>query len=165
MNAEGEPVTRLQLERLLPATRERVFAWWTDPERMAKWLSPTREAKVSANVVVGGAFRVVMVGDGVEIEHTGEYLEIDPPRRLVFTWMSAYTGDGPSLVTVDLEQRGDSTRIVLTHERLPGEHVEPHRGGWGTILDNLALSLTDSREEAVSSRSARTNGSEDSGGD
>ena len=132
----------VRIERLLPAPAAAVFAAWTTPELMAGWLSATGQAEVRADVRPGGAFTLVMVGDGARIEHTGEYLVVDPPHRLVFTWRSAYTGERPSLVTVTLEAQGDQTRLVLTHAHLPEEHAESHRDGWGRIVDNLASLLS-----------------------
>jgi uncharacterized protein YndB with AHSA1/START domain len=123
---------------MLPAPIEEVFAAWTDPELMSIWLSPIGRAEVEADPRVHGRFRVLMVGGDVSIEHTGEYLVFDPPRRLSFTWRSAYTGPEPSLVTVTLTPEGEATRLLLVHERLPAEQVTPHAEGWGSILDRLA---------------------------
>jgi len=152
---ELHPRGSLRVERTLPAPPAEVFRWWTTPQLMAGWLSPTGSADVTADVRVGGSFRVTMRGDGARIEHTGEYIEVDPPRRLVFTWTSQYTA-GPSVVTVELESRGDDTRIVLTHEQLPVEHVSSHQDGWGAILGNLSASVQDSsareREPAADER-------------
>ncbi|HKR98603.1 MAG TPA: SRPBCC domain-containing protein [Candidatus Dormibacteraeota bacterium] len=131
----------LRVERVLPATPDAVFRSWTTPALMAGWLSPTGRAEVTADVRVGGRFSVVMLGDETHIDHEGEYLELEPPRRLVFTWSSAYTGDGPSVVTVQLEPVDAGTRIVLTHEQLPAEHAAAHESGWGAILDRLSESL------------------------
>ena len=139
--------TTLLIERTIAAPIERVFAAWLDPQRLAQWLSPTSRASAETNPTVGGTFRVVMLGDpdesaaaGLpsEIEHTGEYLEIDPHRRLGFTWVSPYTGPEPSVVTIDLEPAGGSTRLRLRHDRLPASAVHSHAGGWGSILDKLA---------------------------
>jgi uncharacterized protein YndB with AHSA1/START domain len=88
----------------------------------------------------GGRFRVVMLGENTEIEHVGQYLELDPGRRLRFTWRSPYTG-GDSVVTVELEPARDGTRLTLVHDGLPDEHRRSHAGGWGQILDLLALEL------------------------
>lgn len=131
----------MRLERVLPASAEDVFAAWTDPALMARWLSPIGHAEVDADVRLGGHFRVVMVAEGARIEHTGEYLALDPPRLLSFTWQSPYTGPAPSVVTVSLAPEGEGTRLVLVHERLPSASVESHAGGWGSILDNLASAL------------------------
>jgi len=134
--------TPLVIERVLPAPPEEVFDAWTAPARMASWMSPTGGAEAQSDPRVGGSFRVVMMGEGLRIEHTGTYLELDPPRRLVFTWVSPYTGPEPSMVTVELHPHDDGTRLVLTHERLPAEVVDSHRGGWGSMLERLTLTLT-----------------------
>lgn len=122
----------------LPAPIEEVFVAWTQPEAMARWLAPIGYAEVEADVRVGGRFRVVMVGGDMRIEHTGEYLAVDPPRRLCFTWQSPYTGDEPSVVTITLTAHGESTQLLLVHERLPDGAAESHRGGWGAMLQRLA---------------------------
>jgi uncharacterized protein YndB with AHSA1/START domain len=132
---------RLRIELLLPASIDDVYAAWTEPEAMARWLSPVGHAEVDADVRVGGRFRVVMVGGDVRIEHTGEYLTVDPPRVLSFTWRSPYTGNEPSVVTVSLTAEDERTRLVLEHERLPDGAAESHREGWGSILENLAAEL------------------------
>ena len=133
----------LIVRRTLPATPERVFDAWLRPDSMARWLSPFADADATVDPRVGGAFRVVMRGLGQEIAHTGEYREIDRPHRLVFTWVSPYTGSTPSLVTVQLTPipHGDRTELTLTHEHLPASQVDPHRGGWGTILAHLEAHL------------------------
>jgi uncharacterized protein YndB with AHSA1/START domain len=121
----------------LPAPVEVVYAAWTQPEAMARWLAPMGYADVETDVRVGGRIRVVMIGDGMSIEHTGEYLSVEPPHELSFTWQSAYTGAEPSVVTVTLTADGDSTHLLLLHERLPDDAAESHRGGWGAILQRL----------------------------
>lgn len=134
-------MTTIRVERILPASAVEVFAAWTDPASMARWLSPAGHAEVEADVRVNGRFRVVMVGDDARIEHTGEYLDVDPPRLIRFTWRSVYTGNRRSVVTVQLHSDGDTTRVVLTHEELPDDTAASHEGGWGSILDRLAGEL------------------------
>jgi uncharacterized protein YndB with AHSA1/START domain len=136
----GEPEV-VRVERVLPADRETVFAAWTQPERMAGWFSPRGSAEVEAEVVVGGRLRVAMIEGDVRIDHDGEFLEVDPPERLVFTWRSPYTGDRPSVVTIELFDDHGSTRIVLTHRGLPAEERSSHAGGWGAILDRLGTTV------------------------
>jgi uncharacterized protein YndB with AHSA1/START domain len=128
----------VRIERMLPAPIEEVFAAWTNPESMGMWLSPIGHAEVVADPRVHGRFRVLMVGGDTSIEHTGEYLVFDPPRLLSFTWRSPYTGPEPSVVTVTLTPEGETTRLLLVHERLPADQVTPHGEGWGLILDRLA---------------------------
>jgi uncharacterized protein YndB with AHSA1/START domain len=132
----------IRLERLLPASVEDVFEAWTDPTEMARWFSPVGRAEVDADVVVGGRLRVVMIDDDVRIEHDGEFLEVLAPTRLSFTWRSRYTGDQPTLVTVELHDEDGATRLVLLHERLSPDARASHEGGWSAILDRLASVLT-----------------------
>ncbi|CAN5435263.1 hypothetical protein BH24CHL9_BH24CHL9_06860 [soil metagenome] len=73
----------------------------------------------------------------MRIEHSGEYLQLDPPRRLRFTWRSPYAGQQPSVVTVVLELDGDGSRLLLTHEHLPAEAVASHAGGWGAMVHRM----------------------------
>ena len=134
--------TGLVVERLLPAPPDAVFEAWTDPAILREWMAPQGDVEASADVRVGGSFRILMLGAGEgddgPIEHTGEYLVVDRPNRLSFTWISPYTGDGPSVVTVTFEPRVDGTWVRLEHEQLPEDHVAGHEDGWGRILERLA---------------------------
>lgn len=142
----GHPHGAVEVRRVLPATPEEVFLAWTDPEHLQQWMSPVGAAEADVDLRVGGRFRVVMKGAGLAIEHTGEYLEIEPPERLAFTWRSPYTGDEPSVVTVVLYGRDDGTELVLIHERLPEEKAASHGQGWGQMLDRLAEHLVSKGE-------------------
>lgn len=144
-SSQGEQ-GRVRIEMALPAPIEDVYAAWTQPEAMARWLAPMGSAEVEADVRVGGRFRVVMIGDGMSIQHTGEYLTVEPPRRLSFTWQSPYTGAEPSVVTVTLTADGDSTRLLLLHECLPEDAAASHRGGWVAILQRLVEEVLKGRK-------------------
>jgi uncharacterized protein YndB with AHSA1/START domain len=133
----------LVVRRRLPGPPEKVFAAWTQAALLARWMSPFAAAEAEVDVRVGGAFSIVMLGQGQRMRHTGTYLEVDPPRRLVFTWQSPYTGPDPSVVTVELRGEGQDTELTLTHDRLPPDQAESHRGGWGAILDNLEAVLVE----------------------
>jgi len=145
--ATGAAAPGLQLERVIAAPRERLFEAWLDPATVARFLAPTGRASAEIDAVVGGRFRVVMLGNDAMplppgfpdgLVHTGEYLEIDRYRRLAFTWVSPYTGPEPSVVTIDFEAAGAATRLRLRHEHLSAEEVASHGSGWGAILDHLA---------------------------
>src|SRR5207302_8596352 len=120
-------------------TTAALYEPWPDPAMKHQWIPPAPEDAVdaSADPVVGGRFRVVMKGRGREIVHVGEYLVIDRPTRLVFTWNSEPAGD--TTVTVEFMSLGARrTRIRLTHERFAtGESRDLHRGGWTALLDSL----------------------------
>lgn len=134
------PIVRI--EQLIAAPPERVFAAWIDPDLLANWMSPLGHAEAEVEPWVGGRLRVTMIGGDVRIEHRGEYREVVPDRRLVFTWQSPYTGPEPSVVTVRLEPAEAGTLLTVIHERLPADAVESHRGGWRPMLDRLVELLT-----------------------
>ena len=72
-------------------------------------------------------------------EVSGTDLHVDRPRKLVFTWIGPLTNHVNTLVTLELNPRGDETDLVLTHERLPTPEMHVgHTKGWGHILDHLA---------------------------
>jgi uncharacterized protein YndB with AHSA1/START domain len=143
VTGDKEPI---RIERLLAAPIDEVFDAMTNAARMAQWFSPVGRAEVEANAVVGGRLRVVMVDGEVRLEHEGEFLEVRRPTRLAFTWRSRFTGDQPTVVTVELTDEGGKTRLVLEHDRLPPEERAPHAGGWSAILDRLSAVVGTSRE-------------------
>lgn len=144
MGAHEERSDTLVIRRTIPASREEVFAAWVDPESVRHWMCPgdiqTAEAQLDPRI--GGSFRIVMIGPDRAVEHTGEYRVIDPPSKLVFTWRSKGTDYQPTLVTVELLERGDGCELVLTHERLPSpDAVGRHKSGWTQIAARLAEHL------------------------
>lgn len=138
----------LEIRRTLPASAERVFAAWTDPAWLARWMSPVGHARAEADPRPGGRLHVVMIGEGRELVHRGEFIEVVPPHRLSFTWQSDYTGEEPSRVTVELAPVAGGTAITVRHERLPADAARSHRGGWGAMLERLAA-LMGTEEEAL----------------
>jgi uncharacterized protein YndB with AHSA1/START domain len=143
MTMTDDAAEALVVRRLLPVPRAVVFAAWLDPASLAQWMCPGEVTSATAEVDprVGGKFRIVMKhgrGDG---EHWGEYLAIDPPSLLSFTWISANTDLRPSVVTVELRDRGANTELILTHRRLPASKVDAHRKGWSDILGKLGDTL------------------------
>jgi uncharacterized protein YndB with AHSA1/START domain len=133
---EAAPV--LVVRRHIAVPRERVFEAWLDSESLAHWMRPAdfTHATVTVDPRVGGGFRIVMEGrnDGGDYEHRGEYLIIEPPSLLSFTWISKATAYTPTVVTVELHERDTGTELVLTHRRLPPPAIEAHRQGWSDII-------------------------------
>jgi uncharacterized protein YndB with AHSA1/START domain len=134
---DGETV--LVVRRTISVPREQVFAAWLDPLGLARWMCPGDAGTATADVDarVGGTFRIVMNHGGGSAEHTGEYLSIDPPSRLSFTWISDATNGLPTVVTVEFLERGGGTELVLTHRRLPPDRIDDHRDGWTGIVRKL----------------------------
>ena len=140
---EAAPV--LVVRRHIAVPRERVFEAWLDSESLAQWMRPgsSTHATVTVDPRVGGGFRIVMEGrpEGCD-EHRGEYLAIEPPSLLSFTWISRNTGHQPTVVTIEFHERGTGTELVLTHRGLPPKEVEGHRRGWTEIVRLLDETLT-----------------------
>ena len=142
----GTEIT-LNLRRTFQAPREKVFRAWTDPEELKKWWGPEGYATPSAEVDlrVGGKYRLGMrkLPDGEIFYLSGIYREVRPPERLVYTWRwEAQPEHGETLVTVEFREVGDSTEVVLTHERFPTETArDDHNRGWSGCLDRLAKLL------------------------
>jgi uncharacterized protein YndB with AHSA1/START domain len=142
----------VRIRRVLPFRRERVFRAWTDPERMKHWMAPfsTSVTEAEIDLRVGGRWRIVIQGEGNDYPHSGEYREIRPPERLVFTWVSPATNGQTTLVTVEFHERGPETELVLTHEGLPDPLArERHEAGWQSIAERLGIFLGTSPEPDV----------------
>ncbi len=144
--SQTAPVT-LQLTRTLPAPREKVFRAWTDPEAVKRWSGPRDQPAVLAelDLKVGGRYRIHMQGpDGSVMKVTGVYQVVDPPHRLVYTWLwETWPEAGETLVTVEFRDRGAETEVALTHERFPSEEIRgAHETGWTGALDKMTTLIT-----------------------
>jgi uncharacterized protein YndB with AHSA1/START domain len=130
------------ITRLVQAPPERVFAAWTTPAMMKQWSAPGDRTNplVEVDLRVGGRYRIHMAApDGATSKVTGVYREIDPPRRLVYTWFWETSPSlGEMLVTVDFHRRGEATEIVLVHaDAISEEAASNHRNGWLSALPKL----------------------------
>jgi len=133
-------MTSVQITRVLAAPPERVWAAFTEPAALTVWFWPARlSPAVSAEVRVGGAYRI----EGTGMAVSGVYLEVEPLRRLVFTWR--WDGDETeSLVTLELEGYDGKTALFLRHDRLAtAVERDSHAQGWNDCLDRLPSVLSD----------------------
>ena len=130
------PDLSFTLDRTYAASADRIYAYFTDPDLMARWFCPNPELPTTCALDVrpGGAWRVVM-GDWVV---GGSYLQVEPPHRLVFAFDWEHDTDGPTTVTVDITPVADGTRLVLTHEELGGSG---HEEGWALSFVRLDQQL------------------------
>ena len=132
----------LEVRRTFAVPRQRVFEAWTRPEELRRWAGPGEMDTPLAEVDlrVGGRYRLHMKGpDGAEHRVHGTYREIDPPRRLVYTWSWETNPDvTDSVVSVEFHDRDGSCEVVLRHEKLPSQDSrDRHRLGWTACLEKL----------------------------
>jgi len=134
----------LQVSHTFAAASERVFDAWLDPKKAGKFLfaTPTGEmVKVEIDARIGGKFRFVERRDGIDVEHVGEYLEIERPKRLVFSFGVPLYSDQFTRVAIDIVSRGTGCELTLTHENVLPDYRDQTISGWGKILDGLAQNL------------------------
>ncbi len=136
----------LTLKRRLNAPPQKVYAAWTDPEKILKWFGPdsgpVKEAFI--DVSVGGRYAVSFSSEDGEQHHvSGVYREVVPNQKLVFTWAWRTMPERESLVTVTLSPDGDGTLLTLHHEQFFDERArDGHQGGWPGALDKLEQFLS-----------------------
>ena len=148
-DSDATDPTAIRIERRFSAPAQAVFEAWTSAEMLRRWYPPGADWETPVAEVdlrVGGKLRLVMRSPaGEEFGGGGQYREITPPRRLVFTWTwdHADAGRGPQLVEVDFtEHPDDTTTVVLTNRGLRDEATrESHREGWEGSFDNLDAAL------------------------
>jgi uncharacterized protein YndB with AHSA1/START domain len=136
----------LHIERTYQAPAEKVFAAWTSEEVLKRWWQAERDwetTEAEVDLRVGGDVRVVMRDPEKGVDHGGggKYTEIDPPRRLSFTWL--WDGDTRrTLIEIDFVESGGATTVRFTHSGLwDEESVRSHEHGWSNILDSLGRDL------------------------
>jgi uncharacterized protein YndB with AHSA1/START domain len=131
----------VEREVRIAARPETVFAFFTDPEKMVRW----KGSKAELDAHPGGIYRVEISRQTIV---RGEYVEVDPPARVVFTWgwegQEAGGGEhavppGSSRVEVSLEAEGDGTLVRLRHFDLPEQALELHGQGWDLYLGRLVI--------------------------
>jgi uncharacterized protein YndB with AHSA1/START domain len=131
----------LTIKRRLKAPPAKVYAAWTDPEKVKGWMGPSemKASHVECDLRVGGRYRWVMTApSGEQHDVRGVYRELVPNEKLVFTWAWISTPERESLVTVLLKPDGDGTLLTLTHEQFFDEDArDRHNYGWNGALDKM----------------------------
>ena len=144
MSVQSAVKPSLTLKRRFKAPPAKIFAAWTDPEKMKRWMGPGEivTLKAESDPRVGGRYRILMRSpNGEDHDVSGVYREVVADVKLVFTW--AWKGAPPdepheSLVTVLFKPDGDGTMLTLTHEKLFDEASrQGHEHGWIGALDKL----------------------------
>jgi len=120
---------------------EELTRWWgsADTYRVTRWTGDFR---------VGGAWRSEGVGaDGKPFSVAGEFLEVDPPRKLVQTWRADWDGGATTTITYRLDPTATGTRLTLRHEGFAGrpESCDGHSEGWERVFGWLATYFTETQ--------------------
>ena len=138
---------RLHLERVLQALPERVFEACVEPEKLAEWWGPAgfTSPSITLDARVGGQYRIAMLPPGGELFHLrGTFLEVDPARRLVYTfeWEEPDPDDQETVVTLTFRGVGHGTELILDQGPFATEARHAlHQGGWTEGLDRLQAAL------------------------
>jgi uncharacterized protein YndB with AHSA1/START domain len=137
----------LCVRRVVPATPQRVFDAWTDPDQLLRWWGPSQVTCTRAEVDArpGGAYRLDnQLPDGSVLVIRGEFLCCDPPRRLEYTWhVSPGAQERAERVTVEFNPHPAGTEVVVHHERIVDDHVaRTHEQGWLGCFDGLVALLS-----------------------
>ena len=133
-----DATSTLEHEIRIEASPETVFGFFTDPARMVSWMGN----KATLDPRPGGVFQVDFVREIGQVAARGEFIEVVPFERLVFTWgidLDAFgVPPGTTRVEVSLVPEGDATIVRLVHSDLPEGSVKFHQAGWGHYLERLA---------------------------
>jgi uncharacterized protein YndB with AHSA1/START domain len=128
------------------ASPERVFDAWLDPRTAGKWLfaTPTGQmVRVEIDARIGGRWILVDRRNGEDVEHSGEYLEIDRSRRLVFTFGVPKYSSEITEVTIEIEPSESGCDLTLTQTAVPDKYLKSNEKGWLGILVGLAENIAE----------------------
>jgi uncharacterized protein YndB with AHSA1/START domain len=127
------------VRRVLPAPPTAVYDEWLDPDALVEFMCPlpARATRVECEPRIGGHFLIQMMDGDAVIQMTGEYLELDRPHRLKFTWNSDSHGGIDSVVTISLEPTGRDQTLMTIDHALPAHLVDDHQQGWNKIAERL----------------------------
>ena len=134
--------TRLEIRRIYKQPVAEIYAAWTDPAQLKVWWRPFEgfgEPEITMDLRVGGRYRIVMQApDGALHRVSGVYRDVQPDRKLVYTWAWESTPERESLVTVTFKPDGAGTLMTLLHEQFfDADARDRHQQGWAGAIDKL----------------------------
>lgn len=137
---------KVRVRRVMPAAPDVVFDEWLDPEALREWMCPRPVYCVDVVVEprVGGRVRFDIDDSGTRVLITGQFLAIDRPRALRFTWSNSDWNDPTvtSIVNVEFEPAGDGqTLMSIEHSLLPPEEFDNFHSGWILTAEQLGTRL------------------------
>lgn len=142
------PASSLEVRaiRYFEAAPERVFDAWLVPRVLGQWMfgphvRQENVVRLDVDPRVGGRFSLKVERNGEIVDHVGQYLEIERPHRLVFTWaVKGQSDDAPSQVHIDIVASSSGCVLTLVHsmDAKWTEYAQRTQDGWNTMLDALA---------------------------
>jgi uncharacterized protein YndB with AHSA1/START domain len=143
----------VRLARRFSARPDQVFDAFLDPALAGRFMfaTPTGHmTKVEIDPRVGGSFTFVDRRDGRDVSHVGTYLEIERPRRLVFSFAVGGASSDPDRVTIEIVALATGCELTLTHEMKPewAEYADRTEAGWGMILQGLETAIGRTGDQA-----------------
>ena len=131
----------LRIRRFVPASPDRVFRAWTEPDEIKKWWGPKGVRCLSAefDLRVGGQYRIENgLSDGSVLWISGNFEVIEGPHLLIYTWVVENESPTTERVVVQFEQHDLGTNVTVTHERIATTtSSEQHQRGWIECIDGL----------------------------
>ena len=138
------PPAAIRVARRFSVPPERVFHAWLEPALAGRWLFATASQPATVLDIdprVGGSFRFAERYNGARSEHTGEYIEIVPHRRLVFTLAMPDRPHVVTRVTAEISRLKNGCELALTHENVPPDRAGETEARWTGVLYGLDETL------------------------
>lgn len=135
----------IKIEREFSAPVESVFSAWTEPEELKQWWKPmgSQLKEVRNELKEGGEIEYIFEADGgTSLTIKGNYMEVSPRERLVYTWnwqpQEKALAESDYKLTILFEDSGEGCRLAITQENFKSqESIKPHEEGWNEALENL----------------------------
>jgi uncharacterized protein YndB with AHSA1/START domain len=136
----------LSITRRYAVAPEKVWRAWTDPRALSQWFGPGDTASVTRaelDVRVGGCYRIAFrTQDGEEHDVSGVYQEVEPHRKLTFTWAWKSTPERVSLVAIELQPADGGCELRFRHDRFFDQQArDNHQRGWTATFAKLDVFL------------------------
>ena len=132
-------MAELVREIMIDATPETIWPFLTEPGKHIEWDGTVAELDPRP----GGVYRVLVAG---QYQSAGEYVEVEPMKKVVFTFGWEQEGHpippGSTTVEITLQREGDKTRVRLVHRGLPDDAISDHGSGWAHYLQRLAVRVS-----------------------